>query len=129
MEKYRFFFKKAEEDIDTLSDYIDLQKGIDLQFFHLQEAVKNLLKSLLSFYHIDIDVEDHIDLLIELIEEKTTIKLPEKDTLYDLSFIPFENGCASSIIYEKFPVDFINTVQTLKQFVEEEIGKENLVSS
>ncbi len=129
MEKYRLFFKKAEEDIDTLNDYINLQKGIDLQFFHLQEAVKNLLKSLLSFYHIDIDVEDHIDLLIELIEEKTTIKLPEKDTLYDLSFIPFENGCASSIIYEKFPVDFINTVQTLKQFVEEEIGKENLVSS
>ncbi len=129
MEKYRLFFKKAEEDIDTLSDYIGLQKGIDLQFFHLQEAVKNLLKSLLSFYHIDIDVEDHIDLLIELIEEKTTIKLPEKDTLYDLSFIPFENGCASSIIYEKFPVDFVKTVQILKEFVEEEIGKENLISS
>ena len=129
MEKYSLFFKKAEEDIDTLSDYICLQKGIDLQFFHLQEAVKNLLKSLLSFYHIDIDVEDHIDLLIELIEEKTTIKLPEKDTLYDLSFIPFENGCASSIIYEKFPVDFVKTVQILKEFVEEEIGKENLISS
>ena len=80
----------------------------------------------LSSYHIDIDTEDHIDLLIELIEQKTTIKLPEKDTLYEISFIPFENGCASSIIYEKFPADFVKTVQILKEFVEEEIGKENL---
>jgi len=126
MEQYLKYYYQAEKDFEILIDYINNQKGIDLQFYHLQDAVKNLLKSILSFYHVKIDTEDYIDLLIEIIEEKTTIKLPEKELLYELSFIPFENGCASNIVYEKLPADFIEIVKILKEFVENDIGKENL---
>jgi len=125
MENYKNFYAEALNELDYLNELIDKQSPVDLQYFHLQTSVQKFLKSLLSFYGVETDLE-YIDQLIELLEEKTTIKLPERDTFFELSFIPYESGCASQIIYEKLPVDFIEHVNILHNFIKDEIGENNL---
>ncbi len=125
MEKYQNFYLNGLEELNYTQELIKKESAIDLQFFHLQLAVEKFLKSLLSFYGVETELE-YIDELIELLEQKTTIKLPNKELLYELSFIPYESGCASQIIYEKFPKDFIEDVEILHNFIKEEIGEYNL---
>ncbi len=125
MEKYKALFSDGLEELNYTNELIKKNAPVDLQFFHLQLSVEKFIKSVLSFYGTETDLE-HIDELIELLEQKTTIKLPKKDVLYELSFIPYESGCASQMIYEKFPSDFIQDVKLLHNFIKEEIGEYNL---
>jgi hypothetical protein len=125
MEKYQTFYVQGIDELEYAVELIKKASPVDLQFFHLKVSVEKLLKSLLSFYGIETDLE-HIDEIIELLEGKTTIKLPNKEILNELSFIPYESGCASQIIYEKLPSDFVEDVKLLDKFIKEEIGEYNL---
>ncbi len=125
MEKYVSYFLNGLEELNYTEELIKKQSPIDLQYFHLQLSIEKFLKSLLSFYGVETDLE-YIDQLVELLEKETTIKLPNKEIFTELSFIPYESGCASQIIYEKFPSDFIEYAKNLKNFIKEEIGEYNL---
>ncbi len=126
MEKYKALYLNGLEEMNYTNELIQKNSPVDLQFYHLQLSVEKFLKSILSFYGVDTDLK-YIDELIELLEQKTTIKLPNREIFFELSFIPYESGCASQIIYEKFPSDFMEDVRLLYNFVKEEIGEYNLV--
>jgi HEPN domain-containing protein len=107
MDKYKRYFFKAE---DYLNDFKENSKNFEENtlFFILQEATKNYLKSILSFYDAIIPKEDTIEELIYHLESKTTIKLPPfKDILLELDYVYCEVGCSFRIIYENSPLDYL----------------------
>ena len=120
---FQQYYTKALSEFEEAKTTIQKNTDEGLAFYLLQKTVENLLNSLISFYEIPEPEEKYIDFLIEHIENQTTIKFPEtlREELFELSFIPYEGGCASSTVYEKRPESFINTVEKLKEFVEEEI--------
>jgi len=122
MKNYKDYYLEAVSTLEDLKEKLEKNTDEGLSFYLLQLSAERFLKSLLSYYGISFPELEYIDTLIESLEEKTTIRLSEfKEELYELSFVPYEGGCASSTVYEKRPDSFISTIEKLKRFVEEEL--------
>ncbi len=134
MDSYKEAYFKGLEYLSDFQENINRFEPNHLIFL-LQEGVKSLLKSVLYFYEVDIPPQDTIEALIDTLESKTTIKLPQsiKEQLYEIEWIYCEGGCSNDIgsllAKEKLEssLEEINFfIEDLKEFVIEEIGIENL---
>ncbi len=122
MKDFKEYFLEGESFYQEAIKSIETSSEEGLNFFLLQKAVENFLKSLMVYYGVTFPQEEYIDLLIESIQQQTTIKFPPfKEELLELAFVPYEGGCASSTVYEKRPESFIEAVDKLRNFVIEEI--------
>jgi len=119
---FKEYYLEGVSILEEAKSTIDKVCDESLDFYLLQNSAQKFLKALISYYGVKVEPDDHIDYLIEQIENQTTIKFPSfKEQLLELAFVPYENGCASSIVYEKRPKSFVEVVDKLKDFVLEEI--------
>ncbi len=134
MYSYKEAFERGLEYLADFKENINRFEPNHLVFL-LQEGIKLLLKSVLYFYEVNIPPQDTIEALIDTLESKTTIKLPQsiKEQLYEIEWIYCEGGCSNDIgnllVKEKLNnyIQEINyLIEDLKEFVIEEIGIENL---
>ena len=122
MDSYKDLYIDGKNTLEDAKNAVRDCKEEGLCFYLLQQSAEKFLKSLLMYYGVHLPQECYIDTLIEQLEKNTTVKLPPfKERLIELSFVPYEGGCASSTIYEKRPESFIETLEELKRFVEEEL--------
>ncbi len=122
MKDYKDYFIEGVSFLEEAENSVKNPKDEGFNFYLIQTSVEKFLKAIMSYYGIKFPEQDYIDLLIEKIEEETTIRFPDfKDELLELAFVPYEGGCASSTVYEKRPESFLNAVKQLKEFVLDEI--------
>ena len=122
MKDYKEYFIEGVSFLEEAENSVKNPKDEGFNFYLIQTSVEKFLKAIMSYYGIKFPEQDYIDLLIEKIEEETTIRFPDfKDELLELAFVPYEGGCASSTVYEKRPESFLNAVKQLKEFVLDEI--------
>ena len=126
MDKFQKYFDKAEEFLNDVKENVQ-RFEVNTSFFLLQEASKNYLKSLLSFYEVPFPENQTIEELINQLETKTTIKLPPvKDLIMELDYAYCEGGCSLNIVYEDLPTKYIQPVEDLREIIINEIGEYNL---
>ena len=122
MKDYKDYFIEGVSFLEEAENSVKNPKDEGFNFYLIQTSVEKFLKAIMSYYGIKFPEQDYIDVLIEKIEEETTIRFPDfKDELLELAFVPYEGGCASSTVYEKRPESFLNAVKQLKEFVLDEI--------
>ena len=135
MNRYRDYYKRGVGYLEDFKDNLSFFEPNHLAFL-LQEGVKSLLKSVLSFYDVEFDTNiDSVEYLLDTLEDKTTIRLPSymKEFLYELDNLYCEGGCSnsigsvvlSSLINDKLE-EITIVIDDLRSFVVEEIGEDNL---
>jgi hypothetical protein len=127
MDKYIEYFKRGNEILKDVNENITFyhpEKSLPL----LKESAENFLKTLIHFYEIQIEKNfPTLEDLIDIIEDKTTIKFPPfKDFIIDLEFSFAEGGCSNPVLFKNLPTYYIQAVEDLKYFVIDEIGIWNL---
>ncbi len=123
MDNYTKVYNEASNILKNVKDnisYYHPEKALPL----LKLATEKFLKSIIYFYEIPVNMEFYnIEDLIDLIEDKTTIKLPPfKDLLIELEYSYCEGGCSNQVFFKNLPTYYLQAVEDLKFFVENELG-------
>ncbi|WP_029519927.1 HEPN domain-containing protein [Persephonella sp. IF05-L8] len=117
-------FKTGEKELNEAHELLEIDFCDDgLVFFHLQNATRALLKALGLSYGLEIEKVGSIRNLIELIEQKTTVKFPDWiEQIIELEEMAMSDGCSVSICYDyDMYGDIIEAVEALYEFVKEHI--------
>jgi len=126
MDNFQKFFAEANEIFEDVNKNI-LFYSPEKSLYLLDEAVNKYLKSLLEFYEVKYDKGISNEELVNILEEKTTIKIPPfKELLFELSYSYCEGGCSTYINYKELPTKYLQPVEDLASFVIDEIGIWNL---
>ncbi|WP_456401132.1 hypothetical protein [Persephonella sp.] len=116
----------AERELNEVATLLNESFCDDgLVFYHLKNGTIYLLKALAEELNLDYEGIENISELVSLIEQKSTIKLPDYiQPILDLEEIMIPDGCSASICYDpEMYGDILDAVEMLKEFVEGEIEK------
>lgn len=86
LEQYKIFILKSRQDLDLVREVLD-NKNVapEIIFFHLQQSVEKLIKSLFTYHSVLFPKTHDLEKLADLAEEHGILLPSFIDRLFDLS--------------------------------------------